>query len=264
MAEGKKDHLFDVTSRRQSTLSARADKGILRIVVCIVVAFAQPALVRAQDAVTGIRPEPTILPELSKRTGTEPMKAHGTPTPETEKPSLEVLGGAPLPELSKRTRTEPMKAQAPSIPDTENPSLEVLGGAPSEKAPPIAKQEAPPKTDAIPAAALEKKRPAAKHTIVQLKAPVPIPPIELTLSALRAVATSAPLPNYPYQAKHAHVVGSGICNLVVDITNGRVTSATMAQSTGSQILDTVTTDTFGRWRFKPGTLSQVKVPITYE
>jgi TonB family protein len=89
-------------------------------------------------------------------------------------------------------------------------------------------------------------------------------PIELTLSALKAVAISAPLPDYPYQAKRAPATGSGICNLVVDSTNGRLTSATMAQSTGSQILDKVTTDTFGRWRFKPGTVAQVKVPITYE
>jgi len=223
-----------MTSTEQTAASnvvtTRNDRAILQIVVCIAAALPQSALVRAQDAVTGIRPEPTILPELSKRTGPEPMKVEATPTPDTEKPSLEVLGGAP-----------------------------------SEKAAPIVKQEQPlPKTGAIPVAVAEKKPPPVKHTIVQPKAPVPIPPIELTLSALRAVATSAPLPNYPYQAKHAHVVGSGICNLVVDITNGRVTSATMAQSTGSQILDTVTTDTFGRWRFKPGTLSQVKVPITYE
>jgi TonB family protein len=228
MAEGKKDHLFDVTSRRQSTSSACSDKRVLGIVVCIAVAFAEPALVRAQDAVTGIRPEPTILPELSKRTGPEPLKAQGTP-----------------------------------IPDTEKPSLEVLGGAPSEKAAPIVKQERPPKVEAIPVAA-EKKTPPAKHTIVQPKAPEPVSPMGLTLSALKTVATSAPLPEYPYQAKRAHVTGSGICNLVVDSTNGKVTSATMAQSTGSRVLDKVTTDTFGRWRFKPGTISQVKVPISYE
>jgi outer membrane biosynthesis protein TonB len=38
----------------------------------------------------------------------------------------------------------------------------------------------------------------------------------------------------------------------------------MAQSTGNGILDKVTTETFRRWRFKPGTVSQVRVPITYE
>jgi outer membrane biosynthesis protein TonB len=38
----------------------------------------------------------------------------------------------------------------------------------------------------------------------------------------------------------------------------------MVQSTGSAILDRVTTETFKRWRFKPGSVSQVRVPISYE
>jgi TonB family protein len=84
------------------------------------------------------------------------------------------------------------------------------------------------------------------------------------LSALKAVAINAPLPDYPYQAKNAHVTGSGVCVLVVDTGSGKVTSATMAPSTGNEILDKVTTNAFRRWRFKPGTLSQVQVPITYE
>jgi TonB family protein len=198
--------------------------------VYIVIAFAQPPLMRAQDAVSRVFPEPTILPELSKRTGPEPLKAQGTP-----------------------------------IPDREKPSLEVLGGAPSEKPAPIVKQERP-NAEAIPVAAAEKKTPPAKHPIVQLTAPEPVSPMSLTLSALRALATKTPVPEYPYQAKQARVrvTGSGICNLVIDSTNGRVTSATMAQSTGSRLLDKVTTDTFRKWRFKPGTLSQVRVPITYE
>jgi outer membrane biosynthesis protein TonB len=37
----------------------------------------------------------------------------------------------------------------------------------------------------------------------------------------------------------------------------------MTESTGNALLDKITTDTFGRWRFKPGTVSQVQVPITY-
>jgi TonB family protein len=49
----------------------------------------------------------------------------------------------------------------------------------------------------------------------------------------------------------------------VDTTSGRVTSAMMAQSTGSAVLDKITTGTFERWRFKPGTVSEVDVPITY-
>jgi TonB family protein len=52
--------------------------------------------------------------------------------------------------------------------------------------------------------------------------------------------------------------------MIVDTASGNVTGAMMAQSTGNAILDKVTTNTFQRWRFKPGTVSQVRVPITYQ
>ena len=84
------------------------------------------------------------------------------------------------------------------------------------------------------------------------------------MSAAKAMAVSAPLPEYPYQAKRAHITGSGVCVMVVDTASGNVTSAMMAESTGDAILDKVTTNTFQRWRFKPGTVSQVRVPVTYQ
>ena len=89
-------------------------------------------------------------------------------------------------------------------------------------------------------------------------------PTSLSLSAAQALAVSAPLPEYPYQAKHANITGSGVCAMIVDTASGIVTNAMMAQSTGNAILDKVTTETFRRWRFKPGSVSQVRVPITYE
>src|SRR5439155_26046186 len=64
--------------------------------------------------------------------------------------------------------------------------------------------------------------------------------------------------------KRAHITGNGICVMIVDTASGKVTSAMMAESTGDGILDKVTTNTFQRWRFKPGTVSQVRVPITYD
>ena len=89
-------------------------------------------------------------------------------------------------------------------------------------------------------------------------------PTSLSLSAAQALAVSAPLPEYPYQAKHANITGSGVCAMIIDAASGKVTNAMMAQSTGNAILDKVTTETFRRWRFKPGSVSQVRVPITYE
>ena len=155
-----------------------------------------------------------------------------------------------------------------AMPDAEKPCIEISAGTPSEKLAPIVKQTPDPKTLATPAATVERKTPV-RPTITQPEAPEPKAPeptqaTPITLSALKAVAINAPLPDYPYQAKNAHITGSGVCVLLVDTASGRVTSATMAQSTGNAILDKVTTNAFRRWRFKPGMLSQVQVPITYE
>src|SRR5262249_12211485 len=95
MLKGRTDHLFDLTARQQSTPSSRA--GILRLVVCIGVALSQPPLARAQDAVPSIAPEPTVIPELSKRKGPEPLKVEATSIPDTEGPSIEILAGTRTP-----------------------------------------------------------------------------------------------------------------------------------------------------------------------
>ena len=51
--------------------------------------------------------------------------------------------------------------------------------------------------------------------------------------------------------------------MTVNTASGNVTSAIMTESTGNAFLDKITTDTLRRWRFKPGTVSQVQVPMTY-
>ena len=51
--------------------------------------------------------------------------------------------------------------------------------------------------------------------------------------------------------------------MTVDSASGAVTEAEMAQSTGSPILDNAATSAFRRWRFKPGSVSKVKIPITF-
>jgi len=83
------------------------------------------------------------------------------------------------------------------------------------------------------------------------------------MSSAKAVAVSAPRPEYPYEARRSKVTGSGVCVMTVDPGSGAVTSATMAQSTGSPILDNAATSAFRRWRFKPGTVSKVRTPITF-
>jgi TonB family protein len=85
----------------------------------------------------------------------------------------------------------------------------------------------------------------------------------MSMSSAKAVAVSAPRPEYPYEARRARATGSGVCVMTVDTSSGTVTSAVMAQSTGNAILDNAATSAFKRWRFKPGTVSKVRTPITF-
>jgi len=78
------------------------------------------------------------------------------------------------------------------------------------------------------------------------------------------MAISAPLPEYTYEMKRRNLAGSGICVVTVDTATGTVTNANMFQSTGNPLLDKLTIQTFKGWRFKPGTVSQVRVPVSYE
>ena len=149
---------------------------------------------------------------------------------------------------------------------TSVPSLEISAKTPSQTPAPAAEQTPGAEEPAIPAANAEKKTGVKRHATFAAKRKAAEPPAaDLTsLSSAKAVAVSAPLPQYPYQAKRANITGSGICVILVDPASGKVTSAIMEQSTGNAILDKVTTNAFRTWRFKPGTVSQVRVPITYE
>ena len=89
-------------------------------------------------------------------------------------------------------------------------------------------------------------------------------PSTMSISSAKGMASYAPKPEYPYEARSRHIVGSGICVLSIDVASGSVSDATMAQSTGNPILDNSTVTTFRRWKFRPGAAApKVKVPITY-
>ena len=79
----------------------------------------------------------------------------------------------------------------------------------------------------------------------------------------RALALSAPRPEYPYEARRHHTTGSGAVMLTVDPVTGLVVDATMTESTGSSILDNSALRAFRRWRFKRGTPSEVRIPFTF-
>jgi periplasmic protein TonB len=84
-----------------------------------------------------------------------------------------------------------------------------------------------------------------------------------SLRSVKAMVAYAPRPVYPYEARRQRVTGSGVAFLTVDQTLGTVTDVLMAQSCGNAILDNSTLDALRRWRFKPGSVARVQVPITY-
>jgi TonB family protein len=163
---------------------------------------------------------------------------------------VEIDEAKPTPKLKKK------KARTREVAATQS----------REKPAPVLKQPSASEEPAALAAPLEKKHRVKRRmaSSVQTEAVASSTPTSLSLSAAQAMAVSAPLPEYPYEAKHANVTGNGICVMIVDAASGKVTNAMMAQSTGNRVLDRVTTETFRRWRFKPGTVSQLRVPITYE
>ncbi|HMH00979.1 MAG TPA: TonB family protein, partial [Terriglobales bacterium] len=82
-------------------------------------------------------------------------------------------------------------------------------------------------------------------------------------SAAKAVTTYAPRPEYPQEARSHRIAGSGICTVSVDPASGSVTNASMAQSTGSPLLDKSVLSTVRTWKFKPRTVSKVSIPVEF-
>jgi periplasmic protein TonB len=151
-------------------------------------------------------------------------------------------------------------------------SLETAQEPPQPTPPPEEEPPPPPPPEAIPEEkpefVEEKQTPPPKRT----PSNAPVQPIAkpkaastgpVSMSSAKASAISAPRPEYPYEARRSKITGSGVCVMTVDPGSGAVTSAEMAQSTGSPILDNASTSAFRRWRFKPGGFSKVRTPITF-
>jgi protein TonB len=75
-------------------------------------------------------------------------------------------------------------------------------------------------------------------------------------------ALYAPEPNYPEWARRLGMAGSGV--FIVNVRrDGTVESVTVYRSTGYAELDRSSIRAFRKWRFRPGTVSKAKIPITF-
>ena len=136
--------------------------------------------------------------------------------------------------------------------------------APPESTPPpedIPLPEPPPPPDIKPEFVEERTPPPRPPP----SAPkfVPVKAAEMSMSRAKALAINSPRPPYPYEARSKRITGSGVIVVHVDAASGDVTDASVAKSTGSSILDDAAVSTFRRWRFRPGTVSKVNIPITF-
>src|SRR5437870_1720150 len=139
----------------------------------------------------------------------------------------------------------PSTASKPQQPTTSGPSVEIAQGPAEEATPPPPPQPKRRKT-------APKKAPEAAST-----------PEITSYASAKAFATFTPLPKYPARKRSDSVIGIGVCIVSVDPVSGRVTAASMEQSTGDSTLDKSAVNAFQKWRFKPGTVSNVRIPIEF-
>jgi TonB family protein len=231
-------------------------------VVCAGVCFAGAHLNRAQEATSANLPDQFQTGDMIQIQKPKKKKAESTSQPVATAPKQNT---APVPEQMPAPEEVPTQF-VPAENKKAEPNGNTASMPPSQKpATPI--EQAPAAEESAVVAVPSEKKPRAKkrpQPAVQPEGTRILAPVPMSLSVAQSMAISAPLPEYPYEAKRRNLTGNGVCVVTVDTATGTVTNATMFQSTGSSLLDKLTIQTFKSWRFKPGTVSQVRVPISYE
>ena len=182
-----------------------------------------------------------------------------TPTQE-----LTAMSPAAMPELSAASLTAMPELSAASL-----IAMPELSAAPSTVTPELTPAPMPIGTPPdIKPEYVEETTPPPKRPQAQKFTPIKAPqaagrPGTMSISTAKALATYAPRPQYLYEARSRHITGRGVCVVEVDAGSGSVTSALMASSIGNPILDNAALSAFRQWRFKPGSVSNVRIPITF-
>jgi TonB family protein len=246
--------------RRSGDLLPMRATAVILAIVCAGVPFADVHVTRAQEATSANLPDQFQTGEMIEAYKSKKKKAASQSQRLATAPTQNI---APVPEQTPAA--EEVRTQ---IAPTEEKKAEPNQNTASI---PLSQKRAPPTEEAVSAEESEpvvvERKPRAKkrpHPAVQPETASIPAPVPMSLSVAQSMAVSAPLPGYTYEMKRRNLTGNGICVVTIDTATGTVTKATMFQSTGSAMLDKLTIQSFKSWRFKPGTVSQVRVPISYE
>jgi TonB family protein len=228
--------------------------------ICVVIVLAGAHSMRAQEATSANLPDQFQTGEMIQIQ--KPKKKKSKPTLKTVA-TVSKQDAAPVPEQMPAAEETPTQI-APNEDKKQEPDLRSASIPATQKpATPTAPSAEEPEVVAVPPQrkprSRKRSRPAGQPTAPTISAPVPI-----SLSVAQSMAISAPLPEYTYEMKRRNLSGNGVCVVTVDAATGTVTNASMFQSTGNPLLDKLTIQTFKSWRFKPGTVSEVRVPVSYE
>jgi len=237
-------------------------RSVSLFVVCVGVCFAGVQLSRAQEATSANLPDQFQTGEMIQIQ--KPKKKKGSTSQTVATAAQET---APVPEQPPAVEEVPTPI-SPTMEKKVEPSRNATLIPPSQK-PATPTEQAPsaeePAIVAVPHETKPRPRKRSRPApAVQPDAPSISAPVPMSLSVAQSMAITAPLPEYTYEMKRRNLSGSGTCVVTVDTATGTVISVTMFPSTGSPVLDKFTIQTFKSWRFKPGAVSQVRIPISYE
>jgi TonB family protein len=236
-------------------------RGSVLIVLCASAAVVAGQRAQAQEAASANLPDQFQTQEMALTSKSKKKKAESQSQTLAIAPTQNI---APVPDQTPAAAEEMPTQIAPTEDKKAEPKRNTVSMPPSQK--PATPTEEPASAEQSAPVVVEKKPRANKRprSSVQPEAASISAPVPMSLSVAQSMAISAPLPGYTYEVKRRNLTGNGICVVTVDTATGTVTNATMFQSTGSPLLDKLTIQTFKSWRFKPGTVSQVRVPISYE
>src|SRR6266516_1251857 len=175
------------------------------------------------------------------------------------------LGAALAIHLTAVAVSQRHEAPAVELPPQPPTVVEAVLAPPESTPPPedIPIPEPPPPPEIKPEFVEERTPPPPRPPPAAQQKFTPNKAQAMSMSKAKALAINSPRPGYPYEARSKRITGSGVCVATVDPGSGNVTGASMKQSTGSPILDNSALSAFRQWRFRPGTVSQVNIPITF-